>query len=144
MSLEYLLKERNVEMHNAMLSSGIFPRRRADLKIFQQPTPLPGDLLSGGSLLASPSPSAIEAARFLSERMGSCSGVVEGTCQWNVRSRDDWVQRSGVGLQEQADLWSVGAILYQLITGKPLFDGNSQLQILQYNAKLYLESFAVE
>ncbi|XLR22097.1 hypothetical protein S83_049997 [Arachis hypogaea] len=127
--------------------------------------------------------------------MGSCSGVVEGTCQWNVRSRDDWVQRSGVGLQEQADLWSVGAILYQLITGKPLFDGNSQLQILQniltstepqfpqeafigfgiclrmkivilysaalsvvfskyiiildvqilqYNAKLYLESFAVE
>ncbi|RYR11271.1 hypothetical protein Ahy_B05g079737 isoform B [Arachis hypogaea] len=68
MSLEYLLKERNVEMHNAMLSSGIFPRRRADLKIFQQPTPLPGDLLSGGSLLASPSPSAIEAARFLSGR----------------------------------------------------------------------------
>ncbi|XLT57603.1 hypothetical protein HN873_050207 [Arachis hypogaea] len=108
MSLEYLLKERNVEMHNAMLSSGIFPRRRADLKIFQQPTPLPGDLLSGGSLLASPSPSAIEAARFLSERMGSCSGVVEGTCQWNVRSRDDWVQRSGVGLQEQEALYDMG------------------------------------
>ncbi|KAL4313945.1 hypothetical protein AHAS_Ahas15G0035800 [Arachis hypogaea] len=162
-----LLKERNVEMHNAMLSSVIFPRRRADFKIFQQLIPLPGDLLSSGSLLASPSPSAIEAARFLSgraldsfkecgrlmcigigegaykeeggglptwwflgssisvfvsfecvhrvdvvsttkcvvftaiERMGSCSRVVEGTCQWNVRSRDDWVQRSGVGLDEQ-------------------------------------------
>ncbi|KAL1316017.1 hypothetical protein AAHE18_15G034200 [Arachis hypogaea] len=63
-----LLKERNVEMHNAMLSSVIFPRRRADFKIFQQLIPLPGDLLSSGSLLASPSPSAIEAARFLSGR----------------------------------------------------------------------------
>ncbi|RYR11272.1 hypothetical protein Ahy_B05g079737 isoform C [Arachis hypogaea] len=42
------------------------------------------------------------------ERMGSCSGVVEGTCQWNVRSRDDWVQRSGVGLQEQEALYDMG------------------------------------
>ncbi|XLT86713.1 hypothetical protein HN873_008466 [Arachis hypogaea] len=63
-----VLKERNVEMHNAMLSSVIFPRRRADFKIFQQLIPLPGDLLSSGSLLASPSPTAIEAARFLSGR----------------------------------------------------------------------------
>jgi len=30
----------------------------------------------------------------------------------------------------QADLWSVGAILYQLVVGKPPFDGNSQLQVV--------------
>ncbi|ONI23651.1 hypothetical protein PRUPE_2G200500 [Prunus persica] len=31
----------------------------------------------------------------------------------------------------QADLWSVGAILFQLVTGKPPFDGNCQLQLFQ-------------
>ena len=33
----------------------------------------------------------------------------------------------------QADLWSVGAILYQLVIGKPPFDGNSQLQVRFWN-----------
>lgn len=31
----------------------------------------------------------------------------------------------------KADLWSVGAICYQLVIGKPPFDGNSQLQLFQ-------------
>ncbi|XWS76796.1 hypothetical protein CRYUN_Cryun01aG0208600 [Craigia yunnanensis] len=31
----------------------------------------------------------------------------------------------------KADLWSVGAILFQLVTGKPPFDGSNQLQLFQ-------------
>ncbi|XVF80336.1 hypothetical protein PTKIN_Ptkin15bG0061900 [Pterospermum kingtungense] len=31
----------------------------------------------------------------------------------------------------KADLWSVGAILFQLVTGKPPFDGHNQLQLFQ-------------
>jgi len=32
-------------------------------------------------------------------------------------------------LIEQADLWSVGVILYQLVTGIPPFNGDNQIQV---------------
>ncbi|XP_058070315.1 serine/threonine-protein kinase ATG1a-like isoform X2 [Magnolia sinica] len=31
----------------------------------------------------------------------------------------------------KANLWSVGAILFQLVTGKPPFEGNCQYQVVQ-------------
>lgn len=34
-----------------------------------------------------------------------------------------------VELNMQADLWSVGAILFQLVTGKTPFTGNNQIQV---------------
>lgn len=34
-----------------------------------------------------------------------------------------------VELNTQADLWSVGAILFQLVTGKTPFTGNNQIQV---------------
>lgn len=33
------------------------------------------------------------------------------------------------GFNTQADLWSVGAILFQLVTGKTPFTGNNQIQV---------------
>lgn len=32
-------------------------------------------------------------------------------------------------LETQADLWSVGAILFQLVTGKTPFTGSNQIQV---------------
>lgn len=44
----------------------------------------------------------------------------------------------------QADLWSVGAILFQLVTGKPPFDGNSQLQVFwEIIDNLYIKDYKV-
>uniref|UniRef100_A0A803M385 Protein kinase domain-containing protein n=1 Tax=Chenopodium quinoa TaxID=63459 RepID=A0A803M385_CHEQI len=37
----------------------------------------------------------------------------------------------------KADLWSVGAISYQLVIGKPPFDGNSQLQVFLLYSDAY-------
>lgn len=32
-------------------------------------------------------------------------------------------------MEKQADLWSVGAILFQLVTGRTPFTGNNQIQV---------------
>lgn len=39
----------------------------------------------------------------------------------------------------QADLWSVGAILFQLVTGQPPFEGNNQLQVSGVENNLRLD-----
>nr|KJB11202.1 hypothetical protein B456_001G247200 [Gossypium raimondii] len=44
----------------------------------------------------------------------------------------------------QADLWSVGAILFQLVTGKTPFTGNNQIQLLQNIVKSTELLFPVE
>ncbi|XP_022745054.1 serine/threonine-protein kinase ATG1c-like isoform X2 [Durio zibethinus] len=44
----------------------------------------------------------------------------------------------------KADLWSVGAILFQLVTGKTPFNGNSQIQLLQNIVKSTELHFPVE
>ncbi|KAL9302020.1 putative serine/threonine-protein kinase ATG1c Group-Pl-3 family [Arabidopsis thaliana] len=41
------------------------------------------------------------------------------------------LQKYDAKLNTQADLWSVGAILFQLVTGRTPFTGNSQIQLLQ-------------
>lgn len=44
----------------------------------------------------------------------------------------------------KADLWSVGAILFQLVTGKTPFTGNSQMQLLQNIIKSKVLRFPVD
>jgi serine/threonine-protein kinase ULK/ATG1 len=36
----------------------------------------------------------------------------------------------------KADLWSVGAILFQLVTGRTPFTGNSQIQVAPEHYKI--------
>jgi len=40
-------------------------------------------------------------------------------------------------LNTQADLWSVGAILFQLVTGRTPFTGNNQIQVQLQNLSLF-------
>nr|GMC91892.1 serine/threonine-protein kinase ATG1c-like [Ipomoea batatas] len=37
----------------------------------------------------------------------------------------------------KADLWSVGAILFQLVTGRTPFTGNNQIQVYSYYIMIY-------
>ena len=45
-------------------------------------------------------------------------------------------------LNMQADLWSVGAILFQLVTGKTPFTGNNQIQVWLQNISPFHVSLA--
>lgn len=49
--------------------------------------------------------------------------LISSTVSHSWRSVDDQF------LTEQADLWSVGVILYQLVTGYPPFNGDNQIQV---------------
>ena len=46
-------------------------------------------------------------------------------------------------LNAQADLWSVGAILYQLVTGKTPFTGNNQIQVCHLFHYLFPSSWEI-
>ncbi|KAL5572228.1 hypothetical protein UlMin_021825 [Ulmus minor] len=63
-------------------------------------------------------------ARFLTR-----DGLANTVCGSPLYMAPEIIQ--GHKYNAKADLWSVGAILFQLVTGRPPFDGNNQLELFQ-------------
>jgi Tol biopolymer transport system component len=77
-----------------------------------------GDAGSGGSSVdLSQSPTLA--------RTGTLAGVILGTAAYMSPE-----QASGKGVDKRADIWAFGAVLFEMLTGRPLFVGDNVSEVL--------------
>ncbi|MBA0802424.1 hypothetical protein Gohar_012716, partial [Gossypium harknessii] len=101
----------------------------AGLQVLQEKHLIHRDLKPQNLLLTKGSTSQLKIGDFGFARSLTPENLADTLCGSPLYMAPEIIQNKKY--DAKADLWSVGAILFQLVTGKPPFDGNNQLQLFQ-------------
>ncbi|KAH8957799.1 hypothetical protein BDL97_07G109800 [Sphagnum fallax] len=109
---------------------GIFISVGAGLQVLRNNNLIHRDLKPQNLLLSTNDSNAmLKIADFGFARLLQPQGMAETLCGSPLYMAPEILQSKKY--DAKADLWSVGAILYQLVTGRPPFSGNNHVQLLQ-------------